>query len=91
VVATLLGIAMFLAWGLSNTSHEDAAEASSPYNMCTHSAQGIHEISAPASWPGTRAAHVVSWYSGIVTSTYYTKSGWWDPTWDYYATTSKAC
>jgi hypothetical protein len=89
VVATLLAIAMFLAWGLSNTSHEDDAEASS--FTCSHPSQGIHEINAPASWPGTRAAHIVNTYGASHQQIVYTKSGWWDPTWDYYYASTKTC
>jgi hypothetical protein len=82
IIALLLGLSVLIA---------PPAEAGSPSNMCLHSAQALHEISAPASWPGTRAAHKVSWYTNIVSWTVYTKSGWWDLTWDYYYANSKAC
>ena len=88
-VAILLAISMLLAWGLSTTSHYDAAEAS--WAHC-HSTQSIHELSGPpAAWPGTRAAHTVSYYAGVSYQTFYTKSGWWDPTWDYYKYDFWAC
>jgi hypothetical protein len=57
----------------------------------------LHEFTPPTSWPGTRAAHKVN---GILSLTgasvtliapTYTKSGWWDPTWDYYKTDRKTC
>lgn len=53
----------------------------------------IHELyNPPASWPGTRAAHVTYTYSGthnghtdiFIVSDYYTKNGRLDFNWDYY-------
>ena len=89
-LATLLALTMLFAWGLSTTSHYDAAEAS--WAHC-HSQQGIHELSGPpASWPGTRAAHVVVTLNyPLIEQHFYTKSGWWDPTWDYYKVSYYVC
>ena len=58
---------------------------------CSHGNQAIHEISAPESWPGTRAAHTITSNGSQKVQTVYTKSGWWDPTWDYYYTSSIWC
>jgi hypothetical protein len=83
IITALLAITMFLAWGLSNTSHEDAADAT--WHKCAHQTQGIHELSnPPSSWPGTRAAHTVTRFQYSNSQYFYTKSGWWDPTWDFY-------
>jgi hypothetical protein len=82
-IATVLAISMLLAWGLSTTSHYDAANAS--WSTCGHGTQSIHELSnPPSSWPGTRAAHTVTRFSASNNQTFFTKSGWWDPTWDFY-------
>jgi hypothetical protein len=88
-VATLLALTMLLAWGLSNTDHQESAAGASI--SCSHGSQGIHEIYAPPSWPGDRAAHVVTRWSTSVQHTVYTKSGWWDPSWDYYYSTGYSC
>lgn len=57
--------------------------------VCSHTTQGIHEITHDSRWPGTRAAHTVTRSATIggrwtINDRVYTKSGWWDPTWDYY-------
>jgi hypothetical protein len=88
-VATLLAVLALFIWAVSLTSHLWAAEAGT--FSCSHASQSIHEIPAPASWPGTRAAHVVSTFSGGKQQLVYTKSGWWDPTWDYYYSSTKTC
>lgn len=82
LVALALALGFIVVQGVSSTSHYDAADAS--WIAC-HAAQSLHELSnPPASWPGTRAAHQVFYYSNLSDQYFYTKSGWWDPTWDFY-------
>lgn len=63
---------------------------------CSASAQSIHEITHQSWWPGTRAAHVITgrfYYLNNyqILEHVYTKSGWWDPSWDYFKTWSVWC
>lgn len=92
LVGAILGTILVVAPVVVGQSHFDEAQASwatchSPLNT------NIHELSnPPASWPGTRAAHVTYTYSGShsghtdvwIVSDRYTKNGYLDPTWDYY-------
>lgn len=79
----ILAMAMVIAQGLMVTSHKMAASAS--WNTCSHQTQNIHELSdPPSSWPGTRAAHTVTRFTSSNSQHFYTKSGWWDPSWDFY-------
>ena len=88
-IATLLAISMLMAWGLSTTDHGDAADAS--WVHCSHKTQSLHELSdPPSSWPGTRAAHEVYRFTSSNSQYFYTKSGWWDPTWDFYKSAAYA-
>ena len=82
-LATAIALIMLLWWGLSNTSHEDAANAS--WSRCSHLSQSVHELSnPPLAWPGTRAAHTVTRFTGSNVQTFYTKTSSLDWTWDYY-------
>jgi len=82
-LAVVIAFVILMAWGLSNTSHEDAANAS--WVQCSHQSQSVHELSQPPSaWPGTRAAHTVTRFTGTNVQTFYTKTSTWDWTWDYY-------
>jgi hypothetical protein len=89
VIAVILAMVAIIAQAILTTTHFNDAEASS--FTCAHASQGIHEIPAPASWPGTRAAHIVDTYGNSHQQIVYTKSGWWDPTWDYYYASTKTC
>lgn len=92
VVAVAIAVAAIGVQSVLDDSHFTDAEAA--WTQC-HGTQSIHELSnPPTSWPGTRAAHTVTntggspWFSHQV---FYTKSGWWDLTWDYYKTVDYLC
>ena len=60
-----------------------AAQAS--WVQCSHPSQSIHELyQPPAAWPGTRAAHTVTRFTGTNVQTFYTKTSSLDFTWDFY-------
>ena len=87
--AVLLALAFILVQGIASTSHYDAANAS--WVHCSHQTQSLHELSdPPASWPGTRAAHSVTRFQYSNSQYFYTKSGWWDPSWDFYKSAAYA-
>lgn len=94
IVALALAVGLVSAQGVLETTHDNAAEAL--WTLC-HSAQSIHELSTPpAHWPGTRAAHVTQVQNlggGLYLSNqhFYTKSSIFDPTWDYYYSSSRGC
>lgn len=89
-LVAILAVVITLAWGLSDTSHDSAASAS--WVQCGHGSQSIHELNQPPSaWPGTRAAHTVTKFTGSNVQTFYTKEGWWDVNWDYYKRVVYAC
>lgn len=95
-IAVALAVAMFLTWSLGVTTHMNDADArtfAQTNGGCTHSAQSLHEFTPPAHYPGTRAAHRVTWNLSftVVTQVVYTKSSIFDPTWDYYFANSVGC
>jgi hypothetical protein len=90
VIVIIMAMVAIIGQAVLTTTHFNDAEAGT--FGCGHASQSIHEIPAPAHWPGTRAAHTV-WISpgGDRNQSVYTKSGWWDPTWDFYYTSFKLC
>jgi hypothetical protein len=82
-VAALIAITLLLAQSLLVTSHKEAASAS--WATGSHQSQSVHELAnPPLAWPGTRAAHTVTRFTGTNVQTFYTKTSTLDFTWDFY-------
>lgn len=101
IAVLALGLSGFGVSTIINVPPAPAAYAGT-FLSCTHSYslsnhQALHSIPKKAHWPGTKAAHKVGGalsYTGAYVTIYdqvYTKSGWWDLTWDFYNTYSKVC
>lgn len=95
-VAVAIALTLFMAWSIGVTTHMNDADArtfAQTNGGCTHSAQSLHEFTPPVHYPGTRAAHRVTWNPSftVVTQVVYTKSNHLDPTWDFYFGNSVGC
>lgn len=90
ILTIFAGVIVAILFGIMFAEALDA-KVISLTNPCSHATQSIHEIPAPSSWPGTRAAHTVYRFTASIVHYVYTKSGWWDPTWDFYYSAIYAC
>ena len=96
---TVVGLAVILFAVSIMVDVPPAPPAQAGSFTCSHAApSSLHSIPHVYPMPGDRAAHKIlkpilnmNGTAKNVTEVTYTKSGWWDPTWDFWNSWTKLC